>query len=225
MTDQGLAPRVEQYLLGSIPDARRHRRIFLSLPVRFMLAEGTEHRGLLYDMSPGGVSITSDVIPPMDSRTVLYIDDIGRVEGTVSRQHPHGFAVSLTTTQSRRDKIAERLTFHANRHRLRQEDLRAHERTETNYSTQCTLPDGRALTCRVVDLSLTGAAIEMTPAPAIGTEIVIGRMRGRVVRLIKDGFAIRFLETGSSHASLQTRLAQLWSRANESDKRRQDEQS
>ena len=61
-----------------MPDARRHRRIFISLPVRFMLAEGSEHRGLLYDMSPGGVSVTSEMIPPMESRIVLYIDDLDR---------------------------------------------------------------------------------------------------------------------------------------------------
>lgn len=210
LSDDAKAPRLEQYLLGQMPDARRHRRIFISLPVRFMLAEGSEHRGLLFDMSPGGLSVTSELIPPIDMRIVLYIDDIGRVEGVVARHHPYGFAVHLATTQTRRDKIAERLIFHANSHRLRADDLRAHERTETDHRTRCVLPDGSALNCRVLDLSLTGAAIEITPAPEIGTEIVIGRMQGRVVRLIENGVAVRFLDAGSSQASMQSRLTRLW---------------
>lgn len=209
LSEEAIASRLEQYLLGQMPDARRHRRIVVSLPVRFMLAEGSEHRGLLYDMSPGGLSITSELVPALDTRIVLYIDDIGRVEGVVARHHNYGFAVALATTQNRRDKIAERLTFHANRHRLRPDDLREHERTETDQRTRLILPDGQELTCRVLDLSLTGAAIEITPPPAIGTEIVLGRMQGRVVRHIKDGIAIRFLDAGTSQASMQSRLARL----------------
>jgi hypothetical protein len=71
-----------------------------------ILDEGTEHRGLLYDMSPGGLSLTSEIGPPRDSRVVIYIEDIGRVEGIAARPHEFGFAVRLTPTQVRWDKLA-----------------------------------------------------------------------------------------------------------------------
>ncbi len=204
--EQDAPSRAEAYLLGGIADERRHRRIFISLPVRFMIADQGEHRGVLFDMSPGGLSVTADVRPPVGARAVLYIDDIGRVEGTIARIHEHGFAVRLNATQNRRDKIAERLIFHANRHRLRDEALRGHERVEHDQESFCRMPDGSEIPCRVVDLSLSGAAISIDPAPAVGTEIVLGRMLGRVVRHVPNGVAIQFVQKASSHGGLTERL-------------------
>jgi hypothetical protein len=157
-------------------------------------------------MSPGGVSVTADTKPEIGSRIVLYIDDIGRGEGTVTRHHSYGFATRLATTQNRRDKIAERLTFHANSHRLRGEDLRRDERIETDQEARCAMPDGSEIVCRVVDLSLSGAAIAIKPPPPVGTEIVVGRMHGRVVRHIPDGVAIQFLRRATSQAGLAAHI-------------------
>lgn len=201
--------RFESFILGERADERRHRRVVITLPVRFMTEGGAEHRALLFDMSPGGVSLTSELRPEIGAKMVLYIDDIGRCEGSVVRHHDYGFALKLIATQNRRDRIAERLTYHANRHRLRDEDLRMHERSEMDRQTRCTLPDGTVLDCRVTDLSLTGAAIAIARRPHIGTEVAIGRLRGRVVRHLPQGVAIRFLAVAPSHAAAAERLGSV----------------
>ena len=54
--DQVAPTRAEAFLLGGLTDERRHRRIFISLPVRFLVADQGEYRGVLFDMSPGGIS-------------------------------------------------------------------------------------------------------------------------------------------------------------------------
>lgn len=207
VTEEQPQSRFESFILGHAADERRHRRVVITLPVRFMAENGEEHRALLFDMSPGGVSLTSDLRPEIGTRMVLYIDDIGRCEGAVVRHHAYGFALRLIATQNRRDRIAERLTFHANRHRLRDDDLRAHERVEHDHQTRCVKPDGSETPCRVIDLSLTGAAIAMDHRPAIGEEVVIGRIQGRVVRHIPQGIAIRFLSVAPSHKIAAERLA------------------
>ena len=122
------------------------------------------------------------------------------------RHHDYGFAMRLIATQNRRDRIAERLTFHANRHRLRDDDLRTHERSDDDRHTRCVLPDGSEHRCRVIDLSLTGAAIAVDQRPAIGAEVVIGRIQGRVVRHLPQGIAIRFLAVAPSHRIAAERL-------------------
>ena len=205
-TDEAAKSRLEAYILGERADERRHRRVVITLPVRFMIEGGEEHRALLFDMSPGGVSLTTEIRPQIGTRLVLYIDDIGRCEGTVARHHDYGFALRLIATQNRRDRIAERLTYHANRHRLRDEDLRGHERAEIDRQTRCTLPDGSVLECRVTDLSLTGAAIAIARRPPIGTEVAIGRLHGRIVRHLPQGVAIRFLAVAPSQAIAAERL-------------------
>ena len=194
--------RLEDFLLGRVADERRHRRIVVSLPVRFMADDASEHRGLLFNMSVGGISITADIRPAVGSRVVLYIDDLGRAEGVVARHHEYGFAVRLSATQNRRDKLAERLMIHANRHRLRPEDLRAHERVEMDQEGRCVMPDGKEAACRVLDLSLSGAALAVEHKPVVGADISIGRMRGRVVRHIPGGVAIKFLTVQTSHQSV-----------------------
>jgi hypothetical protein len=201
-----LPSRLGSFLLGQLADQRRHRRTVVSLPVRFVVCDGSEHRGLLFDMSPGGVSVTAEISPPLGSHAILYISDVGRVEGVVMRHLAYGFAVSLAATQNRRDKIAERLIFHANKHRLRDEDLRAHERTELDQIVRCMMPDGQEMPCRVIDQSLTGAAIAIKPIPPIGAKLIIGRMKGRVVRQTSNGAAIRFVVAASSHPSIVGKL-------------------
>ena len=54
------------------------------------------------------------------------------------------------------------------------------------------LPDGRRYPCRIIDLSLSGAAVEIEVKPAIGAQVMLGTMRGQVVRHFEDGIAIEF---------------------------------
>ena len=47
--------------------------------------------------------------------------------------------------------------------------------------------------CRQIDLSLSGAAISAEMKPPVGEEVLIGKVKARVVRHLEDGFAIEFL--------------------------------
>ena len=57
------------------------------------------------------------------------------------------------------------------------------------------LPNGTNVSCRVIDLSQSGAAIGISPElrPPVGVVVTIGKTQGRVVRHIEDGFAIEFM--------------------------------
>jgi CheY-like chemotaxis protein len=60
-----------------------------------------------------------------------------------------------------------------------------------------TLSDGTKQACRVVDLSLGGAALETYPRPAIGTQVTVGRTNGRVIRHTANGVAVEFTKSNS----------------------------
>jgi hypothetical protein len=74
------------------------------------------------------------------------------------------------------------------------------------------LADGRsAINCRIIDLSLSGAAVELDVKPALGTHVTLGTMRGQVVRHFEDGIAIEFavmqrLETLEAEFSASRKL-------------------
>ena len=53
--------------------------------------------------------------------------------------------------------------------------------------------DGRTHGARIRDISRSGAAVRSGVAPEIGTLVTLGSTRGKVVRLLDDGFAVQFL--------------------------------
>ena len=101
--------------------------------------------------------------------------------------------MTVNATPHKRDKLAAKITWIANRHELSLPEDRRHERISPNRNvTQIKLEDGRAYDIRIIDLSLSGAALEMEVRPALGTLMWLGNMRGRVVRHFDEGVAIEF---------------------------------
>lgn len=59
-------------------------------------------------------------------------------------------------------------------------------------TTVVLLGSGEEFDCRVLDLSLSGAAIQIDARPAIGERVRVGRTEGRVVRHTNEGIAVEF---------------------------------
>lgn len=158
-----------------------------------MLEDRTEHPCHVIDMSPGDVAFRTDHPGRVGERVIAYLEHIGRIEGQITRQIDHGFAMSIVASERKRDKLAAQLTWLANRHELDLPEDRRHERVSPrNPMTVIHLEDGRHYRCRIIDLSLSGAAIELDVKPAIGVAVTLGTTRGRVVRHFDDGIAIEF---------------------------------
>jgi hypothetical protein len=102
--------------------------------------------------------------------------------------------MTVGATARKRDKIAAQLTWLANRHILGLPEDRRHGRINPRIPTgRLILPNGINITCRVIDISQSGAAISTDERPDIGTPITIGRTPGRVVRHLDNGIAIEFI--------------------------------
>lgn len=158
-----------------------------------MLEDRSEYPCQVIDMSPGDVALRSSKRGALGEKVIVYLDQIGRLEGVVTRSLEDGFAMTIIASERKRDKLAAQLTWLANKHELDLPEDRRHERVSPrNPITTLDLGDGRQYRCRIVDLSLSGAAIEIEVKPAIGLPVTLGTMRGRVVRHFEDGIAIEF---------------------------------
>ena len=174
-------------------DRRRFQRVPVTLLGRFMLEDRREYPCQTIDMSPGSAAIVSPVSARIGERVVAYIDHVGRLEGIVLRTLDNGFVMSVSATERKRDKLAAKLTWLANRHELNLPEDRRHERVVPRQrNAEIRLEDGRTYRTRIIDLSLSGAAIELDVRPAIGTVLWVGNLRGRVVRHFDEGVAIEF---------------------------------
>ena len=104
-----------------------------------------------------------------------------------------GFTMDIAATPRKRDKMAAQLTWLANKDILNLPEDRRHERVvPDNRHSTVVLDDGRRYNCKIIDISLSGAAIELAVRPAMGTPVTLGRMRARVIRHFTDGVAGEF---------------------------------
>lgn len=174
-------------------ERRNFQRVRVKVYGRYMLEDRSEHPCQVIDMSPGDVAIRANRSGDLGEKVIVYLDHIGRIEGVVTRRFTDGFAMTIVASDRKRDKLAAQLTWLANRHELDLPEDRRHERvTPRNPVSMLQLDDGRQYRCRIIDLSLSGAAVEIEVKPTIGVAVVLGSMRGRVVRHFEDGIAIEF---------------------------------
>ena len=72
-------------------------------------------------------------------------------------------------------------------------ESRRHERFALrDPRSTLTLPNGVTVPCRVMDVSLSGAAVASQVAVPVGSPVWLGRTQGRVVRHLEGGFAVEF---------------------------------
>lgn len=174
-------------------ERRRHQRVRVNLLGRYMLADRREFPCQVIDMSPGGMAVIAPVTGNVGERVIAYVDHLGRLEGMIARHIHNGFAMTIGATPRKRDKLAAQLTWLANRSILNLPEDRRHGRiVPRNPNAQLIMPNGINLGVRLIDISNSGAAVATKERPEIGTAVTIGKVPGRVVRHLEDGFAVEF---------------------------------
>ncbi len=161
---------------------------------RFMLPDMTEHPCQVSDITLEGATFASAKVPPAGQAIVAYLEEIGRIEAISGNAVEGGFAIHFTLKGARLERLHQRLDWLKNRG-SGAEDNRRHARFEPEEKvSQISLLDGRVYECEVLDISVSGAAVKTEVMPSVGTSLMLGKMRGRVVRYIDQGIAIEFVK-------------------------------
>ena len=174
-------------------ERRHHQRVKVVVLGRYMLADRREFPCQTINMSLGGLALFAPVKGAIGERVVVYLDQLGRVEGTIVRHLENGFALQTKLPMMKRDRLANQLTWLANRHALGMKEDRRHERiTPTHARSTLILADGREYHVSLIDISLSGCAITSDIKLDIGTPVTVGRTSGQVVRVFSTGIAVEF---------------------------------
>ena len=175
-------------------DRRRHRRVLWQVPVRGLTGSGEEFACNTVDVCAGGLRI--NLARPLEKgeNLVLYIEDIGRIEGVIVRVlNEIGYAIGFRVPPRKREKIADALTWLVNKDRLGLSDERIAERRPATGQVIAIHGKGVAIACAIADVSLFGVALKTSgPRPMIGDRVQIGERAGTCVRYIEGGFAVDF---------------------------------
>jgi hypothetical protein len=182
-------------------EKRRHSRVPLALLGRYMLPNFREYPCQTVNVSPGGVSILAPVKAEVGQRVIAYIEQIGRVEGLVVRQTSDGFAMTISATGRKREKLASQLTWLVNKQILGLPEDRRHERVvPRNTRNSITLNDGTVHAIKLLDVSLSGAAFQCESPLILGDLVTLGRTPCKLVRKFADGYAVEFFTAIASDA-------------------------
>ena len=185
----------------------RFQRVKISVLGRYMLANRSEFPCQVLEMSPGDAVVIAPVAGNPGEKVIAYLDHLGRVEGTILESIDGGFTMDIAASPRKRDKMAAQLTWLANKDVLHLPADRRHERVvPDNRLSTVVLDDGRRYNCKIIDISLSGAAIELAVRPAMGTPVTLGRMRARGVRHFQDGVAVEFASSQEMLTVVQQNL-------------------
>lgn len=191
----------------SAADTPRFQRVKISVLGRYMLSDRREFPCQVLEMSPGDALVIAPVAGAVGEKVIAYVDHIGRIEGTIIESQDGGFRMDVVASPRKRDKMAAQLTWLANKDLLNLPEDRRHERVvPDNRHSTVVLDDGRRYNCKIIDISLSGAAIELAVRPAMGTPVTLGRMRARVVRHFPDGVAVEFASSQEMISVVQQNL-------------------
>lgn len=192
--------------------APRKVRLVANLPGRYTLTNRITARGERREFACRAVSISPYVIVlavpvngDMGERIITHFGDFGKLEGRIFKRFEHGFAIRITATDEERGKLAAKIDWLERNRNNDLRDDRKHKRLiPKNPHSTLLLADGSTLSCFVIDMSVSGAAVSADIDPEIGTPLAVGKAVGRVVRRFPEGFAVHFVEMQSPNFLEQT---------------------
>jgi hypothetical protein len=192
----------------SVEKFLKQRGVNLSLPGNYTLPNWYDPQGKLRTfacrttrVSPFRMLVDVPVVGKVGDRLTSYFQDFGKFEASISEARPGSVLLELEMSRSMREKLSTKLTWLEGKLQdpaIRDARKNARIIPASPHST-LTLADGTIHGCFIIDMSVSGVAVSAQLQPEIGTPLAVGSCIGRVVRLLPDGFAVKFVEMQNRH--------------------------
>jgi hypothetical protein len=192
----------------SVEKFLKQRAVSLSLPGSYILPNWYDPQGKLRTfacrttrVSPFRMLVDVPVVGKIGDRLTSYFPDFGALDARISEALQGSFLLELDMSDEMRAKLSSKLTWLESKLRDRTiRDARKDARiVPANPHSTLTLADGSVHGCFVIDISVSGVAVSAQLEPQIGTPLAVGACIGRVVRLLPQGFAVKFVQTQNRH--------------------------
>ncbi len=138
--------------------------------------------------------VIGPVVGDLNEQVTVNFDTFGMLQGRVTRRLPSGFVMDLSLSDAERDKLGAKIIWQRSHVHHSAPDKREHKRIlPRDPRTVITLADGTSIPCFVIDISQSGVAVSAGISPGLGTPMAVGKLVGRVVRILDVGFALQFI--------------------------------
>jgi hypothetical protein len=179
--------------------ARKRSRLQLKGTI-FLPDKECEATCFVSDMSPDGAGLKSACSAAIGTDIVLYVQGLGRFEGTIIHRDRLRVGVKFNYSKLSRMRIAEQIAMYLEHGPFIYTSMRSRPRLTAKkmvHSFALELETGQKQVCDVVDITFIGASLKTDTRPEVGERVMFGKTPGVVVRHTEDGFAISFGETGA----------------------------
>ena len=173
----------------TVADHRRSKRAGLQLRGRFMLSDGGEFRCQTIDVSVTGIAIQAHVVANLGERVIAYLDELGRIEGVVVRRGDGWFAINAQTSQSRINRIAQKIAALSGES---SEALTVAPIAARIRSATLRTDFGQDFAVQVTDETGASAKVRADVKLLPGAHVTIDGLRAVVGRDSSDGFLVVF---------------------------------
>ncbi len=174
-------------------ERRGDRRYPLMVPGRFYLADGSEVWCVTHDASLSGYELRCSRKPPLGWKFELVLHHLGSIRAQVVRHTERGFAVRILSSAMPREAFVRQMIFLVRSHAGEVSEARLYDRHVPQHrAVSVRLDDGRWVEGEIIDVSRSGAALDIPAQPAIGTMLMVGRTPATVVRHVQNGIGVRF---------------------------------
>lgn len=186
----------------AVVERRREPRIIVSIAARYALTKRRDTRGnrrefscRIVDISPSAMTLWVPVNGAVGERVLVHCDEFGKLEGSIIRTLDRGFVMKMVASDEERARFSAKIDWYEKNKNHELPDSREHKRIRPKDPRSIVvLADGSQLQCFVIDMSVSGAAVSADIRPEIGMPLAIGKVVGRVVRHLPDGFAVQFIQ-------------------------------
>jgi hypothetical protein len=189
----------------SAKDFLRERAVNLVVGGRYSLANWFDQFGNRREfacrtsrVSPFRMLLDVPVPGKTGDRVVSYFGDFGRLDGWISDVVKGGFLLDLEIDRKQREALDRKLKWLEKKQGGDPSVVEARRNgriVPRDPHSTIIFSDGTYRDCFVIDMSSTGAAVSADVQPAVGTPLAVGSCVGRVVRHLREGFAVKFIET------------------------------
>lgn len=144
-------------------------------------------------LSPQGITFRSATVPGKGDRLTCSIRHVGSIEVQVVETGINTFTVKPTGGRRRSAMLVRTLVDLAQQQDHSTERQRVHPRiVPTRIDLRITMEDGSILSGRLVNVSASGAAVQIDIPIAAGTAIRLGSTDAVVVRTYENGIGASF---------------------------------
>ena len=191
-------------------EQRKHPRIDGDIEASILINGETNAVAQVRDVSAGGIAFHYGDPVALGDQIIARLDGGARLEGDVVRLFDGGFAIALEMSEHKRQRLTETIDRARARGRaldkLNLERRLAARVAGMRQSVVCETAD-RRIPVRIIDMSLTGVAIETDERLEMDSMVVIGKMRGTVARIEGNRYGIQFLTAEEGYDALGQGLA------------------